>query len=149
VGQPKTDARDGAVPVIPPLRKLLDAYKKKFPPNGSGFIFYGDKRGFALHLDNLSRRIIVPIMSKKWAGWHTFRRGLGTRLFYLGTDAKTVQSILRHVNVSTTMAHYIIPDPAEARVAMEKFNRVLSKGFGPQIVPKHDSAKGAKLKKTA
>jgi integrase len=125
VGQPKTAAREGAVPVIPALRRTLDDYREKFPPKKSDFIFRGDKMGFALHLDNVSRRVITPILGEKWAGWHSFRRGLGTRLFYLGTDAKTVQSILRHANVGTTMTHYIIPDPVEAQAAMEKFGRVL------------------------
>ena len=46
------------------------------------------------------------------------------------------------------MADYIIPDQAEARVAMEKFNRVLGRGLRPQIVPKQVS-KTAKLKKAA
>jgi integrase len=125
IGPPKTEAREGAVPVIPALRKILDDYRELFPPNGSDFIFRGEKMGFALHLDNVSRRVITPILGERWAGWHSFRRGLGTRLFYLGTDAKTVQMILRHANVSTTMAHYIIPDPTEAQAAMEKFGRVL------------------------
>ncbi len=113
------------MPVIPALRKILDDYRERFPPKRSDFAFRGDKMGFALHLDNLSRRVIAPILGEKWAGWHSIRRGLATRLFYLGTDAKTVRMILRHANVSTTMAHYIIPDPAEAQAAMEKFGRVL------------------------
>jgi integrase len=111
--------------VIPALKKILDAYKVDFPPNESDFIFRGDKRGFALNLDNLSRRSIAPLLKGVWSGWHSFRRGLGTRLFYLGTDSKTVQMILRHANVSTTMAHYVIPDPQEAATAMGKFDRVL------------------------
>jgi len=131
VGQPKTEARQGAVPVIPALKKILDAYRGTYPPNGSDFIFRGEKKGFALNLDNVSRRIITPLLGNKWRGWHSFRRGLGTRLFYLGTDAKTVQSILRHANVSTTMANYIIPDPTEAAAAMAKFNRV----FVPKSSP--------------
>src|SRR6266436_9118040 len=144
VGQPKTEAREGAVPVIPALRKILDDYREKFPPKKSDFIFRGDKMGFALHLDNVSRRVITPILGKKWAGWHSFRRGLGTRLFYLGTDAKTVQTILRHANVSTTMAHYIIPDPAEAQAAMEKFGRVLD----PKWTQAETSKKGEKSRKS-
>lgn len=131
VGQPKTEARQGAVPVIPALKKILDDYRRTFPPNGSDFIFRGEKKGFALNLDNVSRRIITPLLGDKWRGWHSFRRGLGTRLFYLGTDTKTVQSILRHANVSTTMANYIIPDPTEAAAAMTKFNRV----FVPKSSP--------------
>ena len=141
VGQPKTDARSGAVPVIPVLKKILDSYREKFPAKGE-FIFRGDKRGFALNLDNLSRRVISPAIPD-WSGWHGFRRGLGTRLFYMGTDAKTVQSILRHANVSTTMAHYVLPDPEEAKAAMQKFNRVLD----PKWSPVKSGTSGKKSKK--
>jgi integrase len=143
VGQPKTEARSGAVPVIPVLKKILDRYREQFPPNGSDFIFRGEKMGFALNLDNVSRRDIAPIMGEKWAGWHSFRRGLGTRLFYLGTDAKTVQTILRHANVSTTLANYVIPDPVEAQAAMAKFNRVLKRVIVPKSSPQA-SGSGAK-----
>jgi integrase len=101
VGGLKTEARHGAVPVIAVLKKMLDDYKQEFPATTGDFIFRGEKRGFALNLDNVSRRVITPILGKKWRGWHGFRRGLGTRLFYMGTDAKTVQQILRHANVST------------------------------------------------
>jgi integrase len=119
VGDPKTEARSGAVPVIPRLRKVLDAYRVEFPAmNDNDFIFRGEKRGFALDLHNLSQRVIKPLIGDVWAGWHGFRRGLGTRLYYLGTEAKTVQAILRHANVSTTMAHYVIVDPAEQTAAM-------------------------------
>jgi len=95
-----------------------------------------------LNLDNVSRRIITPLLGYKWRGWHSFRRGLGTRLFYLGTDAKTVQSILRHANVSTTMANYIIPDPTEAAAAVARFKRV----FVPKSSPKGPKPKGTKSK---
>ena len=143
VGQPKTEAREGAVPVIPALRKILGDYRERFPPKKLDFIFRGNKMGFALNLDNVSRRVITPILGKEWAGWHSFRRGLGTRLFYMGTDAKTVQTILRHANVSTTMAHYIIPDPAEAQAAMEKFGKVLD----PKWTQVNTPRKGEKSKK--
>jgi len=77
-------------------------------------------------MDNLSRHTIAPLLHGKWAGWPSFRRGLGTRLSYLGTDAKTVRTILRHAKVSTTIAHDVIPDPAEAAAAMEKLSKVLN-----------------------
>jgi integrase len=93
--------------------------------NDDDFIFRGEKRGFALDLHNLSQRVIKPLIGDVWAGWHAFRRGLGTRLYYLGTEAKTVQAILRHANVSTTMAHYVIVDPAEQKAAMGKLDGVL------------------------
>ena len=36
-----------------------------------------------------------------------------------------MQAILRHGNVSTTMAHYVIADPAEQKAAMGKLDGVL------------------------
>jgi integrase len=127
VGAPKTEARKGAVPVIPALKKILDAFRTEFPPKSStsDFIFRGSRKGFALNLDNLSRGTIAPMFKSVWSGWHSFRRGIGTRLFYLGADAKTVQTILRHSQVSTTMAHYVIPDQKEMNDAMKKFDEFL------------------------
>jgi integrase len=55
--------------------------------------------------------------------WHEFRRGLATSWYYLD-EAKTVQAILCHANVSTTMAHYVIADPAEQRAAISKLDGV-------------------------
>ena len=142
VGQPKTEARHGAVPVIPMLKKILDNYSKAYLPHRGDFMFRGDKKGFALNLDNISRRVIAPRLGKSWRGWHSFRRGLGTRLFYLGVDAKTVQAILRHANVSTTMANYILVDSREVSAAMKKFNRVLVPKSSPKT--KRVKAKNAK-----
>jgi integrase len=66
--------------------------------------------------------LIKPIIDDAWAGWHEFRRGLATSWYYLETEAKMVRAILCHANVSTTMAHYVIADPAEQRVAMSKLD---------------------------
>lgn len=55
-----------------------------------------------------------------WFGWHAFRRGLGTRLNEADLDAKTIQVILRHADVSTSMAYYIIPDRKQAEKGMLK-----------------------------
>jgi integrase len=125
VGQPKTEARSGNVPVVPALQKILKIYRSSFPPNISDFIFRGEKQGFALNLDNLSRRTIAPVLNGGWHGWHSFRRGLGTRLFYAGVDAKTVQTVLRHANVAITMENYVIPDAAEVKAAMKDFGKTV------------------------
>ena len=36
-----------------------------------------------------------------------FRRGLGTNLYRLGVSDKSIQAILRHANLSTTMNVYV------------------------------------------
>ena len=87
--------------------------------------------GEPLNLDNVARRIIKPAIERctkcqqpeavhpeighafeldtsiAWHGWHAYRRGLATILNELGVDAKTIQAIMRHSNIKTTMNIYV------------------------------------------
>ena len=130
VGAPKTEAREAGVPVIPLLAEILAKYKEEFPPTSDGWIFRGEKLGNPLDLDNLSRRDIPQHINGAWFGWHAFRRGLGTRLNEMGIDDKTIQLILRHANVSTTQAYYILPDLKRATESMKKLDKVLRTKYG-------------------
>jgi len=58
--------------------------------------------------------------AQEWA-----RRGLGTNLYRLGVPKITIQTILRHAHVSTTMTHYIKTTAADAQAAMAKFKSEL------------------------
>jgi integrase len=130
VGETKTPESKNAVPVIGPLRKLLDQHRIKSNANGDGtkWIFAGEKKGFALHLDNLCRRDMKPVLGDRWLGWHAFRRGLGTNLFGLGVPAEVAQTILRHANVSTTRTHYIVLESQQAgSAAMQKLETAVLK----------------------
>ena len=74
VGPTKTEeSGENPVPVIPILRRALDQHRKLHP--GDGYIFAGERRGFSLNLDNLSRRVLTPKLKDGWKGWHGFRRG--------------------------------------------------------------------------
>jgi hypothetical protein len=43
---------------------ILEAYHEDFPTaNESDFIFRGEKKGFALNLDKLSRQAIAPLLN--------------------------------------------------------------------------------------
>lgn len=126
IGETKTAESKNAVPVIKPLQKLLDQHKRLI---GRGpWIFAGVKKGFALHLDNLCRREIRPVLGDKWHGWHAFRRGIATNLFELGVPAEIAQTILRHDDVSTTREHYIMLKSRNAgQAAMRKLEKALAK----------------------
>lgn len=126
VGDTKTKESASAVPVISPLRKILDLHKRR---DGVGpWIFVGQKKGFALNLDNLCARDIRPIVGTRWHGWHGFRRGLATNLFELGVPVETAKIILRHANVSTTQAHYVVlKSQREGKAAMHKLEKAVSK----------------------
>jgi integrase len=130
IGAPKTEAREAGVFVIPILRKILAKYKKDFPPCGDGWIFRGEKLLRPLDLDNLSRREIPQHINGAWFGWHAFRRGLGTRLNEAGVDDKEIQSILRHADISTTQAYYILPNHERAEAGMRKLDKTLRTKYG-------------------
>jgi hypothetical protein len=132
-GQTKTRKSKNSVPIIEPLRKILAAHKQS---NGkSEWIFAGEKKGRPLHLDNLCRREIKPIVGDRWHGWHAFRRGLATVLYSIGERAETAQTILRHEDVSTTQEHYLmLKSKAEGNAAMKRLSKVLEKKMAQRRV---------------
>ena len=130
IGAPKTEAREAGIYVVPILRKILIKYKASFPPIGEGWMFRGEKMLRPLDLDNLSRREIPQYINGAWFGWHAFRRGLGTRLNEAGVNDKDIQSILRHADVSTTMAYYILPNLERAKAGLKKLDKTLRTKYG-------------------
>jgi integrase len=125
VDQTKTAESKSIVPVIAPLRKLLDAHRQR---NGNGtWIFGGEKKKFALNLDNVARRIIMPAVGERWHGWHGWRRGLATILFDLGVDPEIASKILRHADSAVTRRHYIVLEQRkQGRKAMKKLESLVA-----------------------
>ena len=123
----KTEASQGAVPILKVLRKHLVAHKNGFPDDG--FVFVGEKMRKPLDLHNLAHRVIRPALAEKeipWCGWHGFRRGLATNLHALGVDDFDIMKIMRHSDVTVTRASYIkVPDAAK-KAAMRKLDAALS-----------------------
>ena len=125
INKPKTKASAAPVPVLPIVRKALEEHRKRTPD--MGFVFAGGT-GRPLIIENVLRREMRPVLDKHkiaWKGWHAFRRGLGTNLNALGTDPKTIQGILRHSQLSTTMEIYVQPVAKESHSAMKKLERAL------------------------
>lgn len=133
IGAPKTEAREAEIYVIPLLRKILAKYKTVHQPVGEGWVFRGEKLLRPLDLDNLSRRDIPQHINGAWFGWHAFRRGLGTRLNEAGVDDKEIQSILRHADISTTQAYYILPNLERAKAGLQKLGAVAQKKYGIKV----------------
>ena len=125
---PKTEASEAPVPVITPLRTILDAWKAKAAKEceaeiGGCWMF---QAGFTrkehpeslldaaklspLSPQNVLRYVIASALEKvkiEWHGFHAFRRGLATNLRALGVDDLTIKEILRHSDVCVTRASYI------------------------------------------
>ena len=120
----KTLTSKAPVPVLPLLRKALVAHRKR--TLDSPYIFAGPRAAKPLRIENLFKREIKTLLEEQgivWKGWHAFRRGLGTNLHALGADAKTIQGILRHSQLSTTMNIYVQPVAKESHAAMKKLER--------------------------
>ncbi len=123
----------GVVPIIEPLRIVLDAIK---PESGSGWMF-PNTIGGALDLDNLADRVIKPILDANglmWKGWHAYRRGLATNLHDLGVPDKVIQAILRHEDVSTTQRSYIKTVPQVVTDAMKQLEAKIARAAVVQQV---------------
>lgn len=127
VSETKTLASHATVPVLDLVAKALAEHRER---NGTGpWVFHG-QTGQPLRLENVLRRDMMPSLNKagiQWHGWHAFRRGLATNLYALGAPDKTVQAILRHANVSTTMAYYVKPVSSESVSAMRKLEKAFTK----------------------
>ena len=149
VTEPKTRQSRGAVPVIRPLARMLDAYRLRCGNPQSGPMFTATN-GKPVSMNNVLNRLIRPALDRcehcklsrtehrnadhryerdssrpAWHGWHAARRGLGSNLYGLGIAEKTIQAILRHANVNTTNAYYIKTAPADALAAMAKLEEAI------------------------
>jgi len=147
---PKTEASEASVPVIAPLRKILNAWKATAVQKHGAettkdcWIFQAgftrkdnhpdtllDAAGLTpLSPQNVLRDVISPALEKvkvEWHGFHAFRRGLATNLRSLGVDDLTIKEILRHSDVSVTRASYIKRIDEKSVEAMDKFEAELRK----------------------
>lgn len=128
-GAPKTQAREDGVYIVPMLQKMLAAYRKNFSTKCDGGWMFCARGGDPLNLDFLSRKTIQVFINDVWFGWHAFRRGLGTRLNEAKVDDKTIQGILRHADISTTMGYYVQPNRRAAEQGLKKLSSVLQKKY--------------------
>jgi integrase len=126
VTEPKTRKSKAPIPVITPLVQKLNAHRFRLGNPEKGYVFRSST-GTPLNFANLANREIKPVLAKaelEWHGWHAFRRGLATNLNRLGIADKTIQAILRHADLSTTMNSYVKSVSADTVAAMLSFERV-------------------------
>ena len=136
VTEPKTPKSKAPVPVISILADKLNQYRQSLGNPQSGWIFES-RNGKPLNLDNLATREIRPLLKAaglRFYGWHAFRRGLATNLIALGVEPKTVQAILRHSNVLTTLNLYAKSIPEQSVHAMRNLEELFTQCSPTQAV---------------
>ncbi len=105
VGETKTEDSAATVPVIEPLRSLLEKLRAQSP---DGFIIQNAK-GRPLSLDSLNMRVITPTMAKAgivWRGFYPCRRGVSSKVTDTSKNALNSTGLLRHSTPITALKHY-------------------------------------------
>jgi integrase len=162
-GEPKTEKSKASVPVIPALRRFLDAHRLAAGNPDTGIMFR-TRNNTPLAMNNVLNDQILPVLNRcvcglekiehggadhdytrdkarpEWHGWHAFRRGLATNLHAAGVDDMTIQRILRHSNVKVTQACYIKTRDTQTIAAMDQMNILVD---GPVELICNESAKNA------
>ena len=80
------------------------------------------------HLRKAALAAGMPLKQGQRFGFHNLRHGLASWLVNQGTDVKTVQGLLRHSNVTTTLGLYAHRVNASMLAAQDSMMRALEIG---------------------
>ncbi len=126
---PKTLEAASPVPVIETPAEILGDFREKDSNPLAGPMLRGPS-GRALNLDNLSRRVMIPLLKAAGIEWHGFdslRRGVATTLAGLTRDGMASKVLLRHTNLATTTRHYVKDVPENTFLAMDQLEMLFNK----------------------
>jgi len=125
---PKTEESEKPVPVIEPLAGILADLRKADANPSTGPRLLGPS-GKPLNLENLSKRVVAPLLKAKeleWHGWYSLRRGVATTIKSISKDSLAAKGLLRHSSVSTTERHYIKDVPENTISAMNQLEKLFT-----------------------
>ena len=134
---PKSKASRAPVPMHPVLAGFLLAWRERTPyGKDCDFVFpsFRLKGKKPLSASIMVQKYLRPAAIKGGVleegervrfGFHNFRHSLASALVKLKCDPKTVQSILRHEDVRTTMQMYVQSDQESKIEAQGKFLELL------------------------
>lgn len=127
IGKLKTEASRKPVPMSSVLAQVLLGWKQQTPfKAGADWVFASEhfKGKNPAWPDTVLKKTVRPAAVRagitKDVGWHTFRHTYTTLLKANNEDVKTVQELLRHSNISTTMDIYAQAMPESKRLAQGK-----------------------------
>ena len=130
VSKPKTKASQAPVPLHPILEAFLREWQKESMYSGpEDWVFASTRRKGKQprvanmlvedHLRPAAIKAGVALAPGTRFGFHNLRHSLATFLVNSGTDAKTVQTLLRHADVSTTLQLYVQGSSEKGLLAQE------------------------------
>jgi integrase len=135
VGETKTEDSAATVPVIEPLKSLLEKMRAQSP---DGYILQS-AAGKPLSLDSLNVRVIAPAMKKagiEWRGYYPARRGISSLVTDSSKNALNSTGLLRHSTPITALKHYTRAQKDSVLTAMEAIE-----GQAAEIIEKQKAAR--------
>jgi integrase len=141
-GETKTEASDGYVPMHPLLSQHLEDWHRQTPyAKGKDFVFPSlfasgktplNACSFVKdHLRVAAKAVGVQIADGQRFGLHNLRHSLSNWLVNKGkVEPKTVQGLLRHSKIQTTLDLYTQEDSDETRAAQGSFLSAMGMGSG-------------------
>jgi integrase len=134
VGTTKTEESVASVPLIEPVRTMLESWRAQCHNPADGYMFPSNRRDEngelkPMILHGLVKRVIIPALKAKkltWRGLYSGRRACATLLTQLTGDAVAAQYVLRHKNLATTTAFYVKPTRDAAAEGMRLFEAKLA-----------------------
>jgi integrase len=136
-GATKTECSDGYVPLHPRLARHLRAWRDRTPyGRGTDFVFPSFKEGGRVplsagifagdHLRLAAKTAGVPIPEGHRFGLHNLRHSLSNWMVNKAkVEPKTVQGILRHSRIQTTLDLYTQDDSDETRAAQGAYLKAM------------------------
>jgi Phage integrase family len=105
VGPPKTKTSRRDIPIPVPLADRLAALHTA----PEAWVFTSNGHGTPVDPDNVHSRVLRPACEEadcSWAGFHTFRHTVASRLIAEGRNVVQVSRFLGHANAHTTLSIY-------------------------------------------
>ena len=68
----------------------------------------------------------IPFISESGVTSHEFRHTLATMLYQDGVDVKTIQAIIGHADINTTLNTYVHADDSKKQECMKKLGDMLT-----------------------
>jgi integrase len=123
VGETKTEGSAASVPVIEPLRSLLEKLRAQ---SADGYILQNES-GKPINLNSVNTRVITPTMQKaciEWRGYYPCRRGISSLVTDTSKNALNSTGLLRHSTAATALKHYTTAQKDSVETAMGTVERM-------------------------
>ncbi len=126
IGATKTEESAASVPVIEPLRVLLERLRSQ----SAGEYLLSNSAGKPLSLDSLNIRVITPALKAagiEWKGYYPCRRGISSLVTDTSKNALNSTGLLRHSTPITALKHYTRAQKSSIEAALKTVEEMATK----------------------